>query len=226
MVSRWTERELYILEEYYPKGGYFLCKSNGLDRPRDATLKKAQTLGVRVIKNGFKSGKNIDRWADWELAILSEEYPKKGKKGVANILTHRTESAIYVKAISKGLSCPTELRVDSWTPEELALLEIYYRDYGTVRCQEEGLNRSKSSIVKKANSMGLKMDKDKRAILLCNVIKDKRSSYLLWSDEELNILDTYYKDYGCKVCQSKGIDRVLTSIYRKAKSRGLTKRGI
>lgn len=223
MYNRWTDKELAILEEYYPLGGYFLCKEKGLERRRDATLKKAQSLGLKV--NDYNHLKIMPKvlWEEWELDILKENYVKVGKLGMTKLLPHRTEGAIFLKADSLGLH-EKEIDIASkWSDEELDILKKYYSEYGPYGCKERGIDRTHCSIVKKANKLGLKMTDDAKFDLFCTKVRGVRKKYLQWTDEEISILKNNFIEIGAKGCKEKGLNREISSIYRKARELGLIK---
>ena len=226
MLNRWSKEELDLLYKYYPDGGYFLCKEKGLKRKRDATLKKAQSLNLKVSNKNYNKGAIKPRWSDWELDILKEHYFEKGKNGMVALLPNRTYSAIYLKATELGLITECESDVNKWSDEELKILHNYYPKLGVLGCINNGLNRTECAIIKKANALGIKMSDEDRVCLFNDRVKSARGNYVLWSDFELEILETYFEDYGAKECQKRGIQRDIASIYRKAKSKGLKiKRG-
>lgn len=223
MFKRWSKEELELLYEYYPEGGYFLCKAKGLDRKRDATLKKAQSLNLKVNNKNYNKGVSKVRWSDWELEILKKYYCSEGKNGVVRFLPHRSYSAIYLKACELGLTTEYVYDDNKWTESELEILSTYYPKGGVLACIEKGLNRTECAILKKASTLGIKMSEEDRLYLFNDSIKKVRDKYTLWSEEEINILINYFEEYGAKECQKQGIERDICSIYRKARSIGLKK---
>lgn len=221
MLNKWSKEELELLYKYYPKGGYFLCKEKGLKRSRDATLKKAQSLNLKVSNKNYNKGNVKVRWSDWEIDMLKEHYLKKGKNGMVALLPHRTYSAIYLKATELGLITECESDINKWSDAELKILYSFYPKFGALGCIANGLVRTECAIIKKASTLGVKMSEEARIGLFNDRVKNVRDNYVLWSDFELEILDKYFLDYGAKECQRMGIQRDVTSIYRKARRMGL-----
>ena len=157
-MPKWTDEELNILREYYPKGGVKLVKEKGVDRSSEAIKVRASQMGLN-----FRDGV-IDRlrskWSKSELKILVDYYPDEGLDVVSR-LKNRSERAIQVKASQMGLKLHNELKkevTNMWTQEEVDLLYKYYESCGARHIKSLGVYRSVYAIVSKANKLGLKRE--------------------------------------------------------------------
>lgn len=230
--SEWTDIEISILKEYYPKGGIKLCKEKGLNRDGNSIKIKASSLSIPY---------NHSVWSEEEVAILKEYFPVGGynlckEKGI-------TKSIQSIR--SKAYSLSLYYNALSWSDEEIAILRKYYSEGSYILCQEKGLKRSKASIKHKAVVLGIKTNKKwseenikilkeyypKGGYILCqekglnkskDLIKYKAMVLglnvegVLWSDDEISLLNKYYPIGGSKLCQEKGINRTEGAIRRKA----------
>lgn len=88
-----------------------------------------------------------------------------------------------------------------WTQEEIEFLKENYHEYGATYCSEN-LNRTVSSTTQKANRLGLKSK-----ISLRNSV---------WTEEEDNVLRTYYFDKGANECIKYLVGRTKSSINHRA----------
>lgn len=220
-MSCWGENELAILHEYYPVGGYFLCKEKGLKRSRDATLKKAQSLHIKVLNKSYRKSRQKINWSEWKEDLLIDMYEDLGSEGMIPFLNNRTKAAIYLKATSLNLKYKAPKSADSWSDKELDILHKYYEKYGALKCKEEGINRSQKAISRKALLMGLRMKEEYKVDLLARSVKETRVTYSIWSDKDLDILNKYYTIEGSKGCKERGIDKSSLAICQKARRLGL-----
>jgi superfamily II DNA or RNA helicase len=94
----WTDKELEILKEHYPKEGKAV-NVRLKNKPKNVCAIKAKELGL--IYEGM--------WSDKELDILKEWYPKEGTK-VCRRLEGRSETSCGYQARNLGLTPPSKTR--------------------------------------------------------------------------------------------------------------------
>ena len=99
-MPKWTEEELNILREYYPKGGVKLVKEKGINRSSEAIKVRASQMGLNLKDSVIDRLRS--KWSEQELQILEEYYPDEGLDVVLR-LKGRSERAIQVKASQIGL---------------------------------------------------------------------------------------------------------------------------
>lgn len=200
----WRDEELDILKEYYPIGGYELCMKKGINRTRDAIVKKANILTIKTKMTGGRVGYGV--WTDDEIEVVKEYYAKYGKEKVHELIPNRSMVSIVSRAYKLGITREySDNKYKEWSEEEVSILTKYIGREGIKGCIKRGVNRSYKSIHKKAKLLGLKVKLEK----MC------RQSFL-WSDEELDILKKYYKKGGYSLCMEKGLNRTKSSIRCKA----------
>lgn len=149
MDKKWTQDEIDFLTKWYgKKSGKEIAKH--LNRTIDSVRRKADRLEITSQKNRIR-GKE---WTDADIGYIKENYGKKSNTEIARAL-HRTNRSIQAKAQRMGLT-DSEKKQDStpWTEEEIAYLESKYDKQGVDHIAKK-LNRSKTSIKRKANSIGI-----------------------------------------------------------------------
>ena len=241
----WTDKEIGILNKYYPIGGVNLCIEKGLQNRTGAAIQiKARHLGLHVIDKHSV-------WTKEEDDIILKYYSEGGaelcqKKG----LSHLSENSILNRARKLGF---IQFDINFWTDEEIEILNKYYSVGGWELCQQKGLvNRDARAIKWKANKLGLfqkSMWTDEEieilrtyypigGVALCKEkglenkpelsIRDKANTLKLkassryWTDAEVEVLKKYYSIGGWKLCQEKGLsDKTQSSIMKKAMKMGL-----
>lgn len=172
----WTERELELLKEYYPTGGYKACQENGVEKTMYAITSQATLMGLnRNIYDNDKDSKKFDnkkkgyhiKWSNDEIELLEKYFPIGGyelcfKKGLV-----KPEEEVIVKVnklmrerksefIKKGFLTPAR-----WTKKDIQILLDYYPIGGTSLCQDKGLNKKNSSIRMMAKSLDIVLKKEK-----------------------------------------------------------------
>lgn len=199
---RWSKEEVALLEEYYPKGGFELCRSNGLMRSIDAVHYKAKILGLYYNQHYTRS---ID-WSESDISILKKYYPIGGVMLCREKGLDVSDSIMHYKARKLGLKIGKgkAKRKNMWCDEDLAILTKYYPKGGLTLCKEKGLNKSNCSIYLKARDMGL--------------------SKIYWGSEDLELLREYYPKGGTKLCIEKGLNFSSCSIQKQARLEGLVYR--
>ena len=142
--KRWTDEEIEILKEIYPKAGTAGVQKLLPHRSPAACETMANKLGV-----SFKP----DKWTAGEIEILKNNYHKLGKK-VVELLPGRTTVSCQVRAAIMGLS----IEGHYWSSEEDKILRIYYPREGKAVSQRLPY-RSESACATRANSLGIKVIK-------------------------------------------------------------------
>lgn len=97
-----------------------------------------------------------------------------------------------------ALGCVTNKTFLKWTAEEDEIIKKYYLIDGVKGCIENGLNRNKVSIQKRAKILGV-----------------RRTTH--WTEEEFELLRKYYPEGGASLCKEMGLNRPLQSILGHAK---------
>lgn len=200
--ARWSAEEIALLKEYYPKGGFELCKEKGLTRSKDSVHYKARYLNLSYNQRYTRC---VD-WSESDLAILREYYPIGGVMLCKEKGLDVSDAIIHYKARKLGLKIGIgkAKRKNMWGEEELALLKEYYPKGGLSLCMEKGLNKSNYSIYLKARDLGL--------------------NKIHWCEEDLALLREYYPLGGFKLCIEKGLNFSSHSIQKQAEIEGLVYR--
>lgn len=203
----WSAEEYAILSKYYPLGGAKLCIEKGLNRSKNAIKSRAKMKGIS------SESYYAQYWSELEVDLLKKYYPIGGVKLCIAKGLNRTEAAIkekirqyYPKDLLLHLT-RTNKHVYSWTDEELSILQKYYPKGCSKLCIENGLYRTPVAICSKAKIVGVQVED------MGNIISLKDST---WSEEELELLQTYYPKGGAKLCIEKGLNRTYLSIKTKA----------
>jgi hypothetical protein len=148
---KWTDEEIDILKEYYPKGGVKEAQKHlNTERSEHAIRRKAEDL--HIIEKTYGR-----RWAKEEVEVLKKYYPKGGTWAVQKHLVNRSKDGIEHKAAELKLSDERQ-----WTRKELRLLREYYPEGGAeaVKKRIQFRGRSIEAINRKAESMNIKVKKD------------------------------------------------------------------
>ena len=215
-ANRWTEKEIQLLLKYYPKGGYKLCKLNGLDRPRSGIIAKAQEYRISVKDIKRVIDLRDDTWSKDEVNLLYDKYETYGSSISDYNVIQRSKSSIVSKARDLGLHADlkslSKFRKDIWSDDELSILHDYYSQGGSALCQAKGLKRTAMAIKSKAYALGLYVED-------MTYINAKLDSS--WKQFELDILKEHYEEGGSLLCQKKGLNRKCSSIASKARDLGL-----
>lgn len=148
--SVWSEEELELLREYYPKGGLLLCRENGLLKGDFEIYYKAGREGLKI---GSGRGLSKNNWTEEEINLLKEFYPKGGLPLCRKQGLKRSKDSTYVKV--------KELKLNrfEWTDEAISIIKEYYPLGGAVLCQRKGVDFSKYKIVTKAKELGVEYKK-------------------------------------------------------------------
>ena len=149
LKKRWSDEEVAILKEYFPKGGARLAIQNGIDRDMREISAKASTLGIKVQKQRVI-------WSDEEIEILKEYYPIEGTKVLDRLGDDKNAIAVRNKAKYLGIQTP----ISRWTDEEVEILKKYYPTEGQY-IQDRLPNKSLATIRSKATALQIYKTKKK-----------------------------------------------------------------
>ena len=193
----WRDEEKAILFQYYPFGGAPLCIDKGLKRTIGSIHSMAQTLKIKYLPSQ-------STWTDEDINIVRKYYPLGGVKlCLDNGLSHR--SVEDIKYIAKFFNIKKN---EIWNEEYDNIIKEYYQIEGSVGCIKRGIGRTKEQIQRRAKKLGLSYKN-----------MDERED---WTNDELNILYTYYEEHGASYCIEKGLNhRSRQSIQHKASKLGL-----
>ena len=233
----WSNSELDILKNYYPKGGSNLCKEKGLIRSQYAILNKAFKLNLKYS--------TATEWTDAEIELLKKHY-KGGISYLKKLGLKKSDRCIRSKAKDLKL-----IKYSYWTENELEILKEYYKE-GATMVKEKGVDKSFSAIFCKAHRLGLKKysysfsESDLDLIQRCYPIGGshyvrlrgldldvvdidaKAKSIGLkrhdantpgsngWGIEDTDILVKYYMLGGYPLCKEKGLKKSKISAMAKA----------
>lgn len=243
--GKWSVKEDDIIKKYYSKGGYIECKKMGLSVSKEAIHSRASYLGV-------KKGRTYTKWSDEDIEYLSKNYSELSfEELVVNL--GRSRSTIIAKANVLGLK-----KRNNWTIEEDNLITLYYPDTTIEDLQSKGVKHSEYAIQQRASYLGvrkrcesndwttteLKLLKDSYATTTIKELQNmglakstsaiknmverlglRKNDCRVWSEDELNILRTYYTEGGYLLCSLKGLNRPMHTVYRKAHSLGIRYKG-
>ena len=169
--KKWTDEEIKILKESYPKvgaeGGRKLLPS-----------RSAGSCRAMATKYGVTDC--CTKWSDEEIEILKDNYLKMGKD-VAKLLPGRTAATCQAKAATMGLTS----KEFYWTAEEDTILREYYPKEGKT-VSRRFPNRSPSSCISRASKLGLCRIKstDATVPLVENSLEDNRAIVKLSPDAD------------------------------------------
>ena len=193
----WSEDEKSILIQYYPFGGASLCIEKGLTRTVGSIHSMARILKIRYLPSQ-------STWTEEDISIVQKYYPLGGVKlCLDNGLGHRSVEDIKYIAKFFGIR-----KNEIWSEKYDNIIKEYYQAEGSVGCIKRGVELSKEQIQRRAKSFGIGYKN-----------MDERTD---WTNDELNILYTYYEKYGVLYCIEKGLShRSRHSIHAKASKLGL-----
>lgn len=209
--DEFTDLEVAIIKSNYAKGGASLCIAKGVNKSEDKIRKFANAkLGLKMLNLGHYEE---DVWSEYELNILKTYFVSDGCKGCQENGLKRTRAAITTKARELGIG-NSNVRGGGtvWTKEEEEIIRTYYQQGGTRLCIQQGLSRSRESIMAKARQLGVKM--------YSSTYKGGKVSSP-YTVEELDILRHYYPLGGAKLCKDKGLNRTISGIKSKANNMGI-----
>ena len=137
---RWTAEEDSVLLNYYISEGMSYCR-NRLNRSIKSIEHRLGRLDLRPS--------SLNYWTEEEIAILVDNY-SKGPTHCASLI-NRPLVSIKCKATALGLIFQSK-----WEKSEIQFLTEHYPRGGLDICLNN-LNRTKSSILGKVHSLGLKI---------------------------------------------------------------------
>lgn len=203
-INSWSESDLEKLRKYYPIGAVKVCQENGLNNH------SARSIYHMAFRLGIT---NREKWSSEEYDILRKYYSVGGINLCLEKGLNRTIPAISQMAKSIGLKSPfynEDAKI--WSNEELDILLKYYPIGGYKLCQEKGIIEEPKKIMQKAQTLGIKVEEDKKGLY-----RDDR-----WTEEEICILKEYYPIGGYRLCQEKGLGhKSKASIYGEANVLGV-----
>ena len=202
--NRWTQEEDNIIINNYPSMG-IKVKELLPNRTQEAIKFRCKKLGVYVD--------NVDTniWTQEEDDILREFFPIIGIK-VVDMLNNRSKKA--TKKRCKRLGIKKEIDInneDLWTERELDILKSNYKRIPLSKLLELLPGRSK-------NAVKIKI---KKLFYSDTPIKNINTAY---TEEEIDILRTYYKKIKLSELEKMLPGRTSNSIKMKAHNLGLTDR--
>lgn len=140
--QRWTDEEIELLKNYYPKYGIKKCMemiSN--HNTKIAIVSKARELDLHAPHY----------WSEENICFLKQNYNNYGAKKCADMLG-KSVGAIHTQAKKLGLTTSR-----SWTEKEKNIIKEKYPIMGT-KCIKFLPNRSKAAIMNYARANGLSVN--------------------------------------------------------------------
>ena len=187
---RWTKEEDAILYANYESYGYEKCVELLPHRTKDAIINRAHILKLRYLP----------KWSEEERKIVYTYYPLGGAILCRQHLPDKSIVAIRAWATDHGVKYNGKFC--TWSEEEKEVIRQYYPT-DPKRCYEI-LNRDKRSVMRQAESMGV------------------RSKYFYTPEEDQILIDNY-KTLGPSGCAALLKRRSLGSVFNRAKILGLRK---
>lgn len=162
----WEDWEIDILKKYYPEMGAKGCLQK-INSQRELQRLPARSLGALAQKASELGIKSLSHyWSDEDVSKLIECYKKYGRTKCADLFPDRSITAVLSKIDDLNIS-----QSRSYSSKELKILRDNYEIKSIYELMGLLPGRSKDSIIKKAQDLGL------------------HSSYNLpWSSEEIEIL--------------------------------------
>lgn len=101
--THYSDKEIALLREFYPKGGPILCMKHMPNRTYEGISYKAQSMGLvsPFIRQGRKEGSGA--WTEQELSLLRRSYPRVGVVGCADLFPTKSRTAIQSQANRLGI---------------------------------------------------------------------------------------------------------------------------
>lgn len=203
----WTEIEDNVLKNNYSLKGLDFCY-NLLEskRTKSAIKGRARELGLHPPKVPLVFNNS---WTEQEDNILKMYYPEEGIDYCYELLKDRRSKEAIFKRVSR-LKIKTNEVKNRWRKEDDEIIKKNYSEMGPIYCCKELKGKKTAEDVeKRANTLGLRYPKFK--------------SEWYWSEEEDNILRSFYFKCGLEYCykQLKG-KRTYVAIKARANKLGLT----
>ena len=139
----WTEEELKILAERYPKEGASQELVQLFQRSAYLIGIKANVLGLRC--------ENKHRWTEEEEDILIERYPWEGASEALLKDLNRSRASVLNHTSIMGLVCQKR---STWTADEEKVLRERFPVEGASESLQKTLNRTGTAIYCKAMRLG------------------------------------------------------------------------
>ena len=199
----WTEEEDNIILKYYVTEGSKKCAEFIKNKDPYLIQGRAQYLGLKS---------SCFRWNPKEDDILKNNWnflDKDNLKKLKELLPGKNEDSLKQRA--RDLHLQTN-NYTTWSETELSVLKNNYEKIGLKGC----LNLLPDKTIYQIQGM---LDK-----LECKGSRARHKS--IWTDEDLYILNNYYKLEGTKGCIARGLDKSPTVIQTKAAKLGLRCKGL
>lgn len=183
---KWSEEELTILRENYPKVG---LKVTAMLPNRTYNSVRGMVSCMKLTRK--ENGRNP--WTDEEIEILKQWYPIDPKEAARRIPFH-TEGSISVKASQLGFTKKEEKEEAPWTEEEEDALRIWF-PVSMQEAEKHITAHPRNSIQAKAVQLGLK------ETVSVDDTGDKARQVRKWTEQEDEIIRMFYPDEGPNVHQ-------------------------
>jgi len=155
-LVNWSAKEEEVLRELYPIGVSLneICLRL-LNRSSRAIRHKASRMSIKRLKQYRK-------WTTEEEALLKRTYPSERKEEILKKFPGRTWVQIVSKCNHRGLGIKRKrvYRKSDWRPEELRLLRSLYPNQTRELILRNIPNRSWKAIAFKAQSLGLRKERE------------------------------------------------------------------
>lgn len=199
--AKWSDKEMAILTEFFPIGGYELCVQKGIDKSEEEVLvkvnKEMHERKAEFIKKGFMTPA---RWTKSDIQILVKYYPSGGTSICQEKGLNKKNSSIRMMA--KALDIPLN-KEKPWSKEEDELLTKTFNKYNTKEsCYEVFTKRTKTDINARLRDL--------------NLVLKKR-----WTKKEEELIKKYYPEGGARLVIEKGVNRDIREIGAKASNMGI-----
>ena len=198
---KWSDKELDILTEFFPLGGYELCAQKGIEKSEEEVIvkvnKEMHERKAEFIKKGFMTPA---RWSKADIQILVNYYPSGGTSLCQEKGLNKKNSSIRMMA--KSLNIPLN-KEKPWSKEEDEILAKTFNKYNSKEsCYEALPKRTKTDINTRLRDL--------------NLILKKR-----WTKKEEELIKKYYPEGGARLVIEKGVKRDVREIGAKASNMGV-----
>lgn len=157
---RYTRRDIEIMREHYPTGGFDAVRRKLRGRTRQAIHKLASRLGLECNS----------RWTVEADAELAEHYPDKGPRDTAALMGRSVVSVrerAYVLGIAYvGIPVPRQILKSEtgamWPTEQDEVLIENYETFGAKRTAALLPGRTLIAVRQRAYALGLRADRSAR----------------------------------------------------------------
>ncbi len=210
VLDVWTDLELKVLTEVFPKGGIRCVRLSGIQKSDLDIAKKAIELRlettqpmlnptslegkISLIKEGIVIPKG---WSKGDLQIVIDFYEKGGLYLCKEQGITQSDHKIRKLARELGLKCVSKIN-KNWSYSEIEFIKDNYYKLSLNELSEALQTKSYYSIRSKLNQLGLLVGLSS------------------WSTEDIEILEKYYPIGGESLVQLKGVTKHTSTIRSKA----------